>query len=144
MGIRWTPEANERLLLGVLAQLKGNHLDYKALAAFMGEGCTVSALHGHIFQLRRTAGIPADTVGTARSARPSSTKSKASASTPKKSKRAASPETPITQAKKRYCISDDDGEEGEEDEVKKEAKPNIKSEKLDEEKSKLSFVDLID
>ncbi|KAL2868249.1 uncharacterized protein BJX67DRAFT_50307 [Aspergillus lucknowensis] len=105
MPMSWTSEAEARLLLGVLAQFKGTKLDYKALAAFMGPGCTVPAIKQHICKLRREAAT----------AGPSLEKSAGvlspplSDSSPKKTKRARSLETPIKGVKSTACISDDAG-----------------------------------
>ncbi|KAL4979233.1 hypothetical protein BDW66DRAFT_127919 [Aspergillus desertorum] len=108
MPMTWNAEAEARLPLGILAQVKGARLDYKVLAAHMGPGmalllkttnyltdprteCSVGVLHQHISKLRRDAGIPA--------------------SSPRKSKRPASTETPISQAKIPYCFFDNDYED---------------------------------
>ncbi|KAL2835540.1 hypothetical protein BJY01DRAFT_75672 [Aspergillus pseudoustus] len=106
MPIAWTGEAEARLLLGILDQLKGVKLDYKALAAYMGPGCTVPALHQHLFKLRREAGAAGAALGKPAGSPPSTL------SPSKRSKRPRSPElkTPssIKKARKVYGVSDDD------------------------------------
>ncbi|KAL4924336.1 uncharacterized protein BDV17DRAFT_295549 [Aspergillus undulatus] len=130
MAITWDPKAETKLLLGILAQLKGTSLDYKALAAHMGPGCSVAALHQHICKLRREAGIPAKSPAKARNAQRSSATStpKKPASISNKSKRAASPETPTDRAKKRYRILDEDEDSDDDVKVKMEYNPVIKDE----------------
>ncbi|KAL5050041.1 hypothetical protein BDW71DRAFT_141743 [Aspergillus fruticulosus] len=137
MPMTWNAEAEARLLLGILAQVKGARLDYKALAAHMGPECSVAALHQHIFKLRRDAGIPASS--------PERARVHSSGNTPVKSKRPASAGTPISRAKRPYCFIDDDDED--EEDLNKDVKPIIKDEdekkKWKKEKER-SFVDLVD
>lgn len=134
--------------MGILAQMQGNRLDYKALAAFMGPGttplatnqgalltmagCSVPALQTHICKLRRGAGV----AGSPGKPRTPSTR------TPTKHKQAAA-ESPINQAKRPYHVVDDDDDDkvikGEKDE--KDVKPLIKDE-YEDKKLKISFVDL--
>ncbi|KAJ0424176.1 hypothetical protein BJY00DRAFT_277243, partial [Aspergillus carlsbadensis] len=120
MPITWNAEAEARLLLGILDQLKGHRLDYKALAAYMGPGvttvktpsrrslltalgCTVPALQQRLFKLRREAGI----AGSARGQPAGSSPSTPSLS--KRSKRPLSPKlpSPIEKVKKGHYFSDD-------------------------------------
>ncbi|KAL2803062.1 hypothetical protein BJX63DRAFT_437274 [Aspergillus granulosus] len=137
MPISWTAEAEARLLLGILDQLKGVKLDYKALAAYMGPGCTVPALHQHLFKLRREAGTAGAALGKPTS-RPSSTPSPS-----KRSKPPLSPITssPIKKAKKAYCVSDDEDDDGGDDDGYCDLK-FIKDE--DEKDEKKAFADLAD
>ncbi|KAL4743419.1 hypothetical protein BDV11DRAFT_178245 [Aspergillus similis] len=133
MPMTWNAEAEARLLIGILAQLKGS-LDYRALADHMGPECSVMALRHRIFKLRRDAGIPASS--------PRKARVHPSGNTPKVSKLPASAETPISRAKRPYCFIDDD-DEGKED-SEKDVKPIIKDEDEkkndEEEKDKEPFI----
>ncbi|KAL4773823.1 hypothetical protein BDW60DRAFT_184667 [Aspergillus nidulans var. acristatus] len=135
MPMTWNAEAEARLLLGILAQVRGA-LDYKALAAHMGPECSVMALRQHIFRLRRDAGIPASS--------PRKARVHPSEYTPKGSKQAASAGTPVSRVKRPYCFIDDDDEDKDSE---KDVKPIIKDEdekKNEEENDKeLFFVDLV-
>ncbi|KAL4754031.1 hypothetical protein BDW72DRAFT_167231, partial [Aspergillus terricola var. indicus] len=124
MPMTWNAEAEARLLLGILAQVKGV-LDYRALAAHMGPECSVVALRQHISRLRRDAGIPASS--------PRKARVHPSGYSPKVSQRPASAETPLSRAKRPYCFIEDDDEDKEDTE--KNVKPKIKDEdeKKDEE-----------
>ncbi|RAL01236.1 uncharacterized protein BO80DRAFT_444682 [Aspergillus ibericus CBS 121593] len=52
----WTAEANSKLFVGVLDQMRGKlKLDYEALAAHMGSDCTACAVEQHIVKLKRQA-----------------------------------------------------------------------------------------
>ncbi|KAL6235761.1 hypothetical protein BDW75DRAFT_239856 [Aspergillus navahoensis] len=137
MPMTWNAEAEARLLLGILAQVKGVRLDYKALAAHMGPACSVAALHQHIFKLRRDAGIPASSPERDRVHPPGNTR--------KKSKRPASAQTPISRAKRPYCFIDDDDEDKEDSgkDVKPIIKDEVEKKKRKKEKER-SFVDLVD
>ncbi|KAL4970079.1 uncharacterized protein BDV14DRAFT_195614 [Aspergillus stella-maris] len=128
MPMTWNSEAEAKLLIGIIAQTKGTRLDYKELATYMGPDCSVSALHQHIFKLRRDAGIPPSSPEKSNGVQRSpASKSKTSPSMPKKPKRAASPGSPPSRAKKQVCTVDD--EDNEEDvKVKVDAKPVIKEE----------------
>ncbi|KAL4764386.1 uncharacterized protein BDW70DRAFT_157030 [Aspergillus foveolatus] len=126
MPMTWNAEAEARLLLGILAQVRGV-LDYKALAAHMGPECSVIALRQHISRLRRDAGIPASS--------PKKARVHPSEYTPKVSKQTAS------RVKRPYCFIDEEKEDSEKD-----FKPIIKceDEKNKEEKDKVPFfVDLV-
>ncbi|KAL2860439.1 hypothetical protein BJX68DRAFT_261381 [Aspergillus pseudodeflectus] len=130
MPITWNTEAEARLLLGILDQLKGHKLDYKALAAYMGPGvtfveipaqtvftdslgCTVPALHQRLFKLRREAALRRDPSALYLQRLPS----------------------PIKKAKNVHYVSDDDDDDTESCDVK-----FIK----DEEDEKKVIVDLAD
>ncbi|KAL3461297.1 hypothetical protein BJX64DRAFT_163324 [Aspergillus heterothallicus] len=107
MPISWTAEAETKLLLGILDQFKGAKIDYKALAAYMGPGCTVSALHQHMFKLRREAVAAGANLGKPAGRSPS---------TPSPSKRSKGPlspksSSPITKAKKADNVSEVDTED---------------------------------
>ncbi|KAL3470837.1 hypothetical protein BJX99DRAFT_263859 [Aspergillus californicus] len=91
MPISWNAEAEAKLLLGVLDQLPGAKLDYKALAQFMGPDCSVPAVKQHVQKLRRTSG----TSGSASQENAAGKVQPSPASTPKKTKRAQSPATPM-------------------------------------------------
>ncbi|OJJ00450.1 hypothetical protein ASPVEDRAFT_39932 [Aspergillus versicolor CBS 583.65] len=135
MAIHWNAEAEARLLMGILAQMQ--RLDYKALAAFMGSGCSVPALKNHICKLRREAGVPAGSSGKPRTP---------STRTPTKAGKAAA-DSPINQAKRQYHIVDDDDDDDDDDDGdkvikdEKDVKPLIKDEYKDK-KLKISFIDL--
>ncbi|KAL4786162.1 hypothetical protein BJX76DRAFT_134295 [Aspergillus varians] len=134
MRMTWNAENEARLVLGIIAQVPGARLDYKALASFMGPGCSVAALQHHIFKLRREAGIPVNSPGKARHAQ---------TSTPNKSKQAGALQTPIEQAKNPYYVVDDDDDD--DDQMKMDVKPIFKEEedkKLN--KLKRSFVEISD
>ncbi|KAL3434456.1 hypothetical protein BDV09DRAFT_169839 [Aspergillus tetrazonus] len=136
MPMTWNAEAEARLLLGILAQVRGV-LDYKALATHMGPECSVIALRQHICKLRRDAGIPASS--------PKKARVHHSEYTAKVSKQTASAGTSISRVKRPYCFIDHDDEEKEDSE--KDVKPIIKYE--DEKKNKEEkdrepfFVDLV-
>lgn len=135
--------------MGVLAQMQGTRLDYKALAAFMGSGttppvmnqgallimvgCSVPALRNHICKLRREAGVPAGSSGKPRTP---------PTRTPTKPKQAAA-DSPINQAKRPYHIVDDDDDDDGDKFIKDEmdVKHLIKDEHKDN-KLKVSFIDL--
>ncbi|KAL4803393.1 hypothetical protein BDV18DRAFT_162957 [Aspergillus unguis] len=55
MGMNWTPEANVKLLLGILEQLKKENfkLSYQALAEQMGPDCSRQAIAHQICMLRK-------------------------------------------------------------------------------------------
>ncbi|KAL4898068.1 hypothetical protein BDV59DRAFT_197022 [Aspergillus ambiguus] len=55
MPMNWNAEANEKLLFGILAQMRESHikLDNKKLAEYMGNECTAVAVQLHLFRLRR-------------------------------------------------------------------------------------------
>ncbi|RMJ25817.1 hypothetical protein PHISP_03332 [Aspergillus sp. HF37] len=57
MPINWNTEAEAKLFLGVLAQLKNANLklDYKVLAEYMGPECSVPAVKQRVQKLRRDA-----------------------------------------------------------------------------------------
>ncbi|KAL4820887.1 hypothetical protein BDW67DRAFT_151477 [Aspergillus spinulosporus] len=136
MPMTWNAEADARLLLGILAQVKG-YLDYKALAAHMGPECSVEALRQHILKLRRDTGIPASS--------PRKARAHLSEYTPKGSKQPASA-TLIPRVKRPYCFIDDDDASKEDSE--KDIKPIIKDEdekKMEEEAKDKGpfFVDLV-
>lgn len=135
--------------MGILAQMQGTRVDYKALAAFMGSGttppamteeallimagCSVPALKNHICKLRREAGVPAGSSGKPRTP---------STRTPTKAGKAAA-DSPINQAKRQYHIVDDDDDDDGDEVIKdeKDVKPLIKDEYKDK-KLKISFIDL--
>ncbi|KAL3453800.1 hypothetical protein BJX65DRAFT_77361 [Aspergillus insuetus] len=109
MPITWNAEAEARLLLGTFDQLKGHKLDYKALAAYMGPGYTVPALHQRLFKLRREAGTAGSALGQPAC---SSLSTQSPSKTPK---RPLSPKTPspIEKAKKANYVSDEDDDDAE-------------------------------
>ncbi|KAI9853153.1 MAG: hypothetical protein M1838_000009 [Thelocarpon superellum] len=54
MPVRWDDHAHVRLLINIL-KVHEVKLDYNALAAAMGEGCTAKAISHRIFKLRKEA-----------------------------------------------------------------------------------------
>ncbi|KAL3262874.1 hypothetical protein ABHI18_002307 [Aspergillus niger] len=80
----WTSEANAKLLVGVLEQMRGRmKLDYERLATHMGTDCTACAIEQQIIKLRRQASNSSPTKSTAGSSgnKPTST---TPSTTPKK------------------------------------------------------------
>ncbi|KAL4919852.1 hypothetical protein BDW62DRAFT_199573 [Aspergillus aurantiobrunneus] len=59
MPMNWNAEADAKLFLGVLNQLKDAKLklDYNKLAEFMGTDCLPGAVHNRIVRLRRKAEV---------------------------------------------------------------------------------------
>ncbi|PTU21723.1 hypothetical protein P175DRAFT_0556675 [Aspergillus ochraceoroseus IBT 24754] len=136
MAITWNSDAEAKLLLGILEQIKGTRIDYKALAEYMGQGCSSAAIAQHICKLRRESSARS-------SANPPRTRKGTllpnPTSPPKKSRRAQSPITPIKKVKNVHYVPEDEHE----DEDKKEKKLIIKGEE-DEKKSVFPMVDLED
>ncbi|PWY61879.1 hypothetical protein BO83DRAFT_460451 [Aspergillus eucalypticola CBS 122712] len=80
----WTNEANAKLLVGVLEQMRGKlKLDYERLATHMGSDCTACAIEQQIAKLKRQANNSSPTKSTAGSSGNEST-SITPSSTPKK------------------------------------------------------------
>ncbi|KAL4873484.1 hypothetical protein BDV12DRAFT_160120 [Aspergillus spectabilis] len=130
MPMTWNAEAEAKLFLGVLDQVRGAKLDYKALAAFMGPNCSVAALQQKIFRLRREAGTPVSSPAKTCGVQTPAT------GTLKKRKLARSPETPTKKGKGSAC--DLDAGECGEGEGESDIKPIIKK----EDEKKLNFGDL--
>ncbi|PYH42279.1 uncharacterized protein BP01DRAFT_368305 [Aspergillus saccharolyticus JOP 1030-1] len=57
MPVTWNSEANAKLFLGVLTQLRNQNvkLDYHALAGFVGSECSVRAVQQQMDRLRKQA-----------------------------------------------------------------------------------------
>ncbi|KAL4733778.1 hypothetical protein BDV11DRAFT_209953 [Aspergillus similis] len=57
MPMSWTPEANAKLFVGVLEQIKTQSvkLDYKALAGHMGPECNAKSVQNQFTKLRKQA-----------------------------------------------------------------------------------------
>ncbi|BCS26685.1 uncharacterized protein APUU_51396S [Aspergillus puulaauensis] len=58
MPMNWTAEANAKLLLGVLDQLKETNvkLNYQKLADYMGSECNKKSIENQLSKLRKSAG----------------------------------------------------------------------------------------
>ncbi|PWY91691.1 hypothetical protein BO94DRAFT_583625 [Aspergillus sclerotioniger CBS 115572] len=94
----WTSDANARLFIGVLNQMRGKvKLDYEFLADHMGSDCTPCAVEQHIIKLKRQANKLS--TSSSKGAESSSNKS-TPASTPKKRQADQTPMTPIKKVKK--------------------------------------------
>ncbi|OJJ76647.1 hypothetical protein ASPBRDRAFT_39137 [Aspergillus brasiliensis CBS 101740] len=80
----WTNEANAKLFVGVLEQMRGRiKLDYDRLASHMGSDCTACAIEQQILKLKRQANNPSPTKSTPANSNNKSTSTTPS-STPKK------------------------------------------------------------
>ncbi|PYH32703.1 uncharacterized protein BO87DRAFT_460580 [Aspergillus neoniger CBS 115656] len=81
----WTYEANAKLLVGVLEQMRGKlKLDYERLATHMGSDCTACAIEQQITKLKRQANNSSPTKSTAGSSGNKSTSTTTPSSIPKK------------------------------------------------------------
>ncbi|PWY68394.1 hypothetical protein BO70DRAFT_366062 [Aspergillus heteromorphus CBS 117.55] len=90
MPIQWTADADAKLFLGVLIQMRGRvKLDYEDLAAHMGSDCTACAVEQRIVKLKKQV------AGKAGSPSNASTP----ATTPKKRAAGQSTKTPTKKAK---------------------------------------------
>ncbi|KAJ5963912.1 uncharacterized protein N7479_003788 [Penicillium vulpinum] len=85
MGITWNDKADAKLLAGVLA-LSRSPIDFEALARYMGEGVTVSAVRHRVTRLRAKA---AEMAGDSGSIPAPASPVKKRQRTPKKSAKAA-------------------------------------------------------
>ncbi|OQE25770.1 hypothetical protein PENFLA_c008G09674 [Penicillium flavigenum] len=83
--ITWNEKADAKLLAGILA-ISPNPIDFNALAAYMGDGVTVSALRHRVSRLRARA---AELNDEGASSTPASPAAKRKRSTPKKSAKGA-------------------------------------------------------
>ncbi|KAJ5229268.1 hypothetical protein N7489_009976 [Penicillium chrysogenum] len=83
--ITWNEKADAKLLAGILA-ISPNPIDFNALAAYMGDGVTVSAIRHRISRLRAKATELNDEGA---SSTPASPTAKRKRSTPKKSAKGA-------------------------------------------------------
>ncbi|KAL2860093.1 hypothetical protein BJX68DRAFT_261064 [Aspergillus pseudodeflectus] len=65
MPMIWSPEANVKLLVGMLAQLKDQSvkLDYKKLAEHMGPECTTRSITNQFTKLKKQAAEAAEGMG---------------------------------------------------------------------------------
>ncbi|OQE89334.1 hypothetical protein PENNAL_c0014G06786 [Penicillium nalgiovense] len=83
--ITWNEKADAKLLVGILA-INPNPIDFNALAAYMGDGVTVSALRHRVSRLRARAAELNDESTTSTPASPAAKRKR---STPKKSAKGA-------------------------------------------------------
>ncbi|KAL4746506.1 hypothetical protein BDW72DRAFT_197634 [Aspergillus terricola var. indicus] len=98
MPMSWTPEANAKLFIGVLEQIKTQSvkLDYKALAEHMGPECNTKSVQNQFTKLKKQAAEECGTAGANAAAIPNDTLKKRRAAagsktgTPAKKKRADS------------------------------------------------------
>ncbi|RAH77245.1 hypothetical protein BO86DRAFT_403955 [Aspergillus japonicus CBS 114.51] len=140
MPVTWNSEANARLFLGVLTQLKNQSikLDYTALANSVGQGCTVRAVQQQMDKLRKQvsdgSSNPATPVGTPRrqaaTAANSGPSSQALLSAKRKAARIAKPKTPTK--KSRSVSKVVDKEESSEEDSEENTKSIVKGEDSEE------------
>ncbi|KAJ5092479.1 hypothetical protein NUU61_007349 [Penicillium alfredii] len=90
MPMLWTPEADVKLLRGILLQIKetGVKLDIKQLSEFMGPECNVGAVKNRLSRLRTNAdgSVTEDSGSSAPAYSPPKRKSGSSPLAPKKKK----------------------------------------------------------
>ncbi|RDW76824.1 uncharacterized protein DSM5745_06816 [Aspergillus mulundensis] len=96
MPMTWTPEANAKLFLGVLEQLRETNvkLSYKRLAEYMGADCTPKSIDNQMQKLRKQAGAGAA------AATATATATAAAAAAPGADSELSAPATPSTSAKR--------------------------------------------
>ncbi|KAL2826600.1 hypothetical protein BDW59DRAFT_160793 [Aspergillus cavernicola] len=129
MVMNWTTEANTKLFIGILEQLKNQSmkLDYKGLAEHMGPECSVKSIQNQFTRLKKQAAEEYAGQSSGQSAGASSPA--APASTPKKRGATAGSKT-TTPAKKTKKKSDGEGDAQGGNEVEKgiitEAKQELK------------------
>ncbi|OOF99278.1 hypothetical protein ASPCADRAFT_2701 [Aspergillus carbonarius ITEM 5010] len=116
----WTADANAKLFIGVLDQMRGKlKLDYEVLAAHMGSDCTACAVEQHIVKLKRQANKLSN--GSAKGARGSSNKSTPTGTPTKRQ----ADQTPMTPTKK---VKEDRLSAADLIIIKEEVKPKVKTE----------------
>ncbi|PYI02462.1 hypothetical protein BO78DRAFT_390210 [Aspergillus sclerotiicarbonarius CBS 121057] len=95
----WTAEANSKLFVGVLDQIRGKlKLDYDALAVHMGSDCTACAVEQHIVKLKRQANN--FSTGSAKGAAGGSSNKSTPTCTPKKRQADRTSMTPVKKIKR--------------------------------------------
>ncbi|KAK2766228.1 hypothetical protein FQN54_007744 [Arachnomyces sp. PD_36] len=105
MPMNWNDQADAKLLIGIIKTAKPK-IDYDALAAYMGEGCTAYGIQHRIRKIQAKANESGDSAP--------STPSKAAGGTPKGKKAPTPRKTPAKKTPKRKGAKEETASDEEE------------------------------
>ncbi|OJJ01803.1 hypothetical protein ASPVEDRAFT_83327 [Aspergillus versicolor CBS 583.65] len=122
MPMNWTPEANAKLFLGVLDQLKEKNvkLDNERLAAYMGPECNKKSVENQFTKLRKMVG--SDSNNKSAPGTPATP-----AGTPKKRRAPDSAKSTPSKKKKKDTKDEEEDSSSEEERNVKEVRDEIKN-----------------